>query len=121
MNRELCPVFKILREMCAADDGDLVSMQPCALVAYRDDDGRYGNVGITYFGNGDGRCGPVSMNYEFREWRAGKALEEACKACQRNKGSGGEDKTAYAVEMRPEVAHAGIIPFLKRLFGGRKS
>lgn len=119
-DHERCAVCKKLRELCAVRDMDLVSVDPNALVACRDDDGLYGDAGITYVGEGDGRCGPVSMKMKLRERKVYRALEEECKACVFDREDG-EEKPAASVDVRPEVAHAGIIPFLKRLIGRRKT
>lgn len=112
---ERCHVFQALRKACSEADLDLVPMDPNALVARHDDDGLYGNAGITYVGDGDGRRGPVSAKLKLREWQMKKTLGETCKACQFDKRENGESERSAAVDVCPDVRHGGIISYFRRL------
>ena len=114
---EGCGVLKKLGKACAEAEHDLVRVDPNALVAYHDDDGRYGNAGITYVGDGDGRCGPVSAKLKLREWKMAKALEETCKSCPFHKCENGKRERSAAVDVCPDVRHGGIISFFGRVLG----
>ena len=114
---EGCGVLKELGKACAEAEHDLVRVDPNALVAYHDYDGRYGNAGITYVGDGDGRCGPVSAKLKLREWKMAKALEETCKSCPFHKCENGKRERSAAVDVCPDVRHGGIISFFGRVLG----
>lgn len=109
---ESCPAFKKLRVLLETRVFDGRHLDPSFVSVEVEKDLLDGKVHVTRVCHGDGTCGPIAEYHEdgFEMW---KELRTACAECDKHT----EKCPGDADDGNDKLAHGGIIPFFKRLFG----